>query len=132
MHIDKKAGNENVQNENAGYLLWFKDYLIDQGLSLKTVDRHLKNLDFFLNEFLTSGGVRRMEDGLFAMDEYFGSYFMSHNKKASVGSLKSNAESIKKFYLCMFEHGKVTSSEYVVLCRDIKEGMPGWLRKSGN
>ena len=43
---------EAIRLENAGYLLWFKDYLVDHGLSIKTVDRHLNNLDFFLNDFL--------------------------------------------------------------------------------
>ena len=120
---------EAIRLENAGYLLWFKDYLVDHGLSIKTVDRHLNNLDFFLNDFLLHDEFRHMEDGLFTMDEYFGDYFVRNYKKATAGSVKSNVESIKKFYLCMFEHQKIKTSEYMELSKGIKIMLPGWLAK---
>ena len=42
------------------------------------------------------------------------------------GTIKSTAASIKKFYKCMLEHGKIEKADYEFLCREIKEGMPIW------
>ena len=42
---------------------------------------------------------------------------------------KAMGASIKKFYKCMMEHGKIDKSDYELLSQDIKEMMPFWVEE---
>ena len=41
-------------------------------------------------------------------------------------TVKTTATSLKKFYKCMAEHGKIEKKDYDYVCHDIKESMAYW------
>lgn len=52
-----------VQEKNEEYLDLFETELKKSGLSEKTVLRHLRNVDFYINTYLLREEPRSMEDG---------------------------------------------------------------------
>lgn len=53
---------DKMREHNKGYLEIFSKDLEQNGLTAKTINGHLSNVDFFLNIFL-------LREGIFTMDE---------------------------------------------------------------
>ena len=53
---------DKMREHNKGYLEIFSKDLEQKGLTAKTINGHLSNVDFFLNIFL-------LREGIFTMDE---------------------------------------------------------------
>ena len=63
---------QTIQKTNNRLLQLFEEDLVKSGLKEKTINRHLSNVDFFLNEFLIRAGALSMEEGISMLDEYLG------------------------------------------------------------
>ena len=117
---------KKIQLENETYLDLFEKDLVSSGLSEKTIRRHLKNVDFYINTFLLREGPRPMTDGIFYLDFFLGDFFIRKCMWSTPGSIKTNAASIKKFYKCMLDHRIIDKESYDELCRDIKDNLINW------
>ena len=51
---------QSIQETNDLLLELFEEDLVKSGLKEKTINRHLSNVDFFLNEFLVRAGALPM------------------------------------------------------------------------
>ena len=122
---DKKC--EEVRKENAVYLDIFKNDL--KGLSPKTIERHLANAEFYLNEFLLYSVILRMQDGVYEIGEFLGYYFIRKCMWSTPGTIKSTAASIKKFYMSMLSHRLIDSVQYRLLADTIKDNMKEWQKE---
>ena len=60
---------QTIQKTNNRLLQLFEEDLVKSGLKEKTINRHLSNVDFFLNEFLIRAGALPMGEGI-SMAEY--------------------------------------------------------------
>ena len=67
---------QTIQKTNNRLLQLFEEALVKSGLKEKTINRHLSNVDFFLNEFLIRAGALPMEEGISMLDEYLGNFFI--------------------------------------------------------
>lgn len=117
---------DKIRQTNEELLVLFEEELQNSGLSAKTVRRHLSNADFYINEYLLREEPRPMEDGITELDMFLGFFFIRKCMWSTPGTIKSTAASIKKFYKCMMNHGKISKDDYVYLCDDIKENMEQW------
>ena len=117
---------QTIQKTNSLLLKLFKEDLIKSGLKEKTINRHLSNVDFFLNEFLIRSDALPMEEGISMLDEYLGNFFIRKCMWSTPANIKTNASSIKKFYKCMLDHGKIEKKDYEILCSSIKDSMEIW------
>ena len=117
---------DKIRQTNEELLALFEEELQDSGLSAKTVRRHLSNAEFYINEYLLREEPRPMEDGITELDMFLGFFFIRKCMWSTPGTIKSTAASIKKFYKCMMNHGKISKDDYVYLCDDIKENMEQW------
>ena len=117
---------DKIRQTNEELLALFEEELQNSGLSAKTVRRHLSNADFYINEYLLREEPRPMEDGITELDMFLGFFFIRKCMWSTPGTIKSTAASIKKFYKCMMNHGKISKDDYVYLCDDIKENMEQW------
>ena len=117
---------DKIRQTNEELLALFEEELQDSGLSAKTVRRHLSNADFYINEYLLREEPRPMEDGITELDMFLGFFFIRKCMWSTPGTIKSTATSIKKFYKCMLNHGKISKDDYAYLCDDIKENMEQW------
>ena len=117
---------DKIRQTNEELLVLFEEELQNSGLSAKTVRRHLSNAEFYINEYLLREEPRPMEDGITELDMFLGFFFIRKCMWSTPGTIKSTAASIKKFYKCMMNHGKISKDDYVYLCDDIKENMEQW------
>ncbi len=117
---------DKIRQTNEELLTLFEEELQDSGLSAKTVRRHLSNAEFYINEYLLREEPRPMEDGITELDMFLGFFFIRKCMWSTPGTIKSTAASIKKFYKCMLNHGKISKDDYAYLCDDIKENMEQW------
>lgn len=117
---------DKIRQTNEELLALFEEELQDSGLSAKTVRRHLSNAEFYINEYLLREEPRPMEDGITELDMFLGFFFIRKCMWSTLGTIKSTAASIKKFYKCMLNHGKISKDDYAYLCDDIKENMEQW------
>ena len=118
---------EVIRKDNEKYLDLFEKFLEKQGLSPKTIDKHLVNIDFYINEYMLYEEPHPLEDGVGMVDMFLGYFFIRKCMWSTPSTIRSNAASIKKFYKCMMENGKIRKEDYDLLLEDIKDGIPMWL-----
>ncbi len=115
-----RASNEKLLDD-------FADWLQKSNLADKTIDKHVDNVDFYINEFLLYEDAVEPQNGVYSIDMFLGYWFIKKAMWASKASIKSNAASLKKFYTFLHERGLVAKDDLDSLKETIKEEMPGWL-----
>lgn len=116
---------EIIRAENGDLIQIFKSELEKKGLSPKTIKAHVDNVDLYINDFLLREDAVHMESGLGHLDTFF--YFFVHKCMWSTpANVKTTAASLKKFYKCMLENGKIDKEDYQYFCETLKEGIPVW------
>ncbi len=118
---------EQRRKENDGYIREFDNWLMAKGLSNETIQRHIDNVHFYLNSYLLHEDAYRMEDGCFRIDDFLGRFFIRKCMWSTPKTIKQNATSLKKFYMCMLEAGHITRESYDALLATIKSDMPLWI-----
>ena len=109
---------EEIRRTNNEYLKMFEEDM--SGLSAKTIRRHLNNADFFINGYLLLNEPLTMEEGLSSVWGFLADHYL-RKCAGTEGTRKEMAASIKKFYRCMKDHGKISEISFDILCDDIKE-----------
>ena len=99
---DYEKACDSIRHENAALLGIFENYLVDKGLSQKTISRHVGNVDFYINDCLLYDDARTIEDGVAMVDDFLGYFFIRKCMWSTPGTIKSTAASIKKFYKLEF------------------------------
>lgn len=118
---------ENTKR-NEDYLKMFEKSLEEKQLTAKTIRKHVSNIDFYLNDYLTYyDEIIKMEDGTQYIGSFLGDWFIRKAMWASKSSIKEMASSLKKFYEYMSALGFVKISDYQEMCYEIKENMDRYL-----
>lgn len=118
---------EEIEQYNDKLLSEFKDWLAGKGLSPKTIDKHLSNVSFFINDYLLYNDDIEAQDGIPEVSMYLGYWFIKKALWSSPATIKENAASLKKFYQFMLEKGEITKEDFSELKNTIKENMPEWI-----
>ena len=118
---------KKIRNENRKLLNNFKKYLSSKKLSNKTVDKHVSNIDFYINEFLLYEEPSKAQEGVDKLDEFLGYWFIRKAMWASVTSIKENITSLKHFYTYMHTIDEIDLEELNAMKEEIKEGKDEWL-----
>ena len=118
---------KRIKQQNAILLYQFADALKEQGLNKKTIDKHVKNIDFYINHFLLYEDATEPENGLFSVSMFLGYWFIKKAMWANPSAIKNNASSLQKFYAFMLESGKIEKDDYQELKDTIKQEMPEWI-----
>lgn len=109
---------EEIRRTNNEYLKMFEEDM--SGLSAKTIRRHLNNADFFINGYLLLYEPLTIEEGLSRVGSFLDDYYL-RKCAGTEGTRKEMAASIKKFYRCMKDYGKISETSFDILCDGIKE-----------
>lgn len=121
---EKKA--DEIREKNNEYLDGFEEHLKAKGLNAKTIDRHLFNVDFYINNYLLYYDIEDVTQGCYGVSGFLGSWFIRKAMWSSVNSIKSNIASLKKFYRYLLDQGVVTKEAYESLCEDMKDNKEEW------
>jgi site-specific recombinase XerD len=116
-----------IRKDNEIILADFRKWLSAKELSSKTIESHLENIDFYINEFLLYEEATDASEGVCQIDLFLGFWFIKKAMWASKNSIKSNASSIKKFYEFMLENDQIDEEKYNELKEEIKTNMQDWL-----
>jgi len=122
-----KVKEEREMNETL--LDEFREYLKSSGLKPKTIKRHISNINFYINEYLLYEDINSAEDGVYRIDMYLGYWFIKKAMWASVGTIRTNAASLKKFYKFMYENEYTSKEELEYMEKDIKDNLETWIKK---
>lgn len=112
--------------ENETYLTEFEEWLRRSGLKASTINKHVGNLDFYLNDFMQYYDAQPMAEGTKMVGEFLGEWFIRKAMWSTPASIRQNAASIKKFYKCMLEGGHIDRQDYEYLLASIKDGLDDW------
>ena len=127
--MDEKDYEEQIkalEKRNQKLLDVFHDDLKARGFTNRTINRHLDNVDFYINIYLPREGVYRAEEGVEMIGSFLGYFFIYKCMWSTPASIKSTAASIKKFYKSMLDHGYIEKGAYEYFCNVIKENMEEW------
>jgi hypothetical protein len=88
---------KRIRESNEKLLEDFENWLRKSNLADKTIGKHVKNIDFYINEYLLYEDAIEPQDGVFSVSMFLGYWFIKKAMWASEASIKSNAASLKKF-----------------------------------
>ena len=116
----------DIRKTNDSLLTLFREDLKKAGLADKTINRHLTNVDFYINEYLIRTDALSIESGVTMIDDFLGNFFIRKCMWSTPANIKTTATSIKKFYKCMLDHEKIAKEDYGLLCTIIKDSLEIW------
>ena len=122
-----KAECDKIREFNNNLLDEFKKWLKRSKLKAKTIQRHIENVDFYINEFLLYESAVEAKDGADGIGMFLGYWFIKKAMWSSTAQIKSNAASLKKFYTFLYEKGEIEKEDLDDLKKRIKEDMPEWI-----
>jgi len=122
-----EADCQRIRKVNHELLKDFESWLESSGLSEKTINNHISNIDFYINEYLLYEDAVEAKDGVDMVGDFLGYWFIKKALWASQSSLKSNAGSLKKFYTFLLEKVLIDKNDLRELKETIKEEMSEWL-----
>lgn len=120
-----EAREKALQELNVRYYNEFGDWLEGQGLSDKTVQKHIDNASVYLDLYLMRD-LARVEDGASMLDGFFGDFFIRKCLWSTPGNLRTTAASIKKFYRCMEDLGHVPQGTADAVKSEVKASLNEW------
>ena len=118
---------EKRQQENECYITAFEESMRNEGLSKKTIRKHLNNVNFFLDVYLLHEDPLEMSEGCRRIDDFLGYFFICKCMWSSPASIKENITSLKKFYALMVEIGSVKEDEYAAMLDEINASKDIWI-----
>ena len=116
-----------IRKENAKLLADFEQWLSEKGLAEKTIERHVENVEFYINTFLLYSDAVSAKKGASELSSFLGDWFIRKAIWASPTSIKQIAASLKKFYTFIHEQRHIDADDLQDLKETIREEMPDWL-----
>lgn len=113
--------------ENKKLLDEFAQWLKQFGFVKKTVNAHVSNVEFYINEFLLYEKAIPAQDGYSEISWFLGFWFIKKALWSSVSSIKQNIASLKKFYKFLLEKGDINIKQFNELKQIIKAEQKDWL-----
>lgn len=114
---------KNNQKRNQKFIDEFENWLKEKKLTPKTINKHIGNIDLFLNDYLNYYDVSTMEEGIFDAVFFLKDWFIRKCMWVTVTSIKEMTSSLKKFYQCMSEKNYVSVEDYKEMCSELKNNM---------
>lgn len=118
---------KRIRQENNLILSRFATWLRKKQLSEDTIQKHVGNIDLYVNQFLLYEEVIEAKDGASEIGMFLGYWFIRKAMWSSVNQIKSNAASLKKFYTYMCEIGQTAQERLDDLNEAIREEMSEWI-----
>lgn len=123
--VDAVTEKMNIQNEKI--LEDFSEYLKETGLVARTVEKHVENIDFYINTYLLYYEIQSPDQGHDALDDFFGNFFAHKAMWSSPAAVKENITSLKKFYKYLNELSFVSDEDYQSMLEVVKEEKGNWM-----
>ena len=117
---------EELRKANAELLKKFEASLVERGLSKKTINRHVENVDLLINDYmLRDDEPEAITSGQCSLDGFF-YFFIRKCMWSTPANVKTTAASIKKFMKFLADNGDISQETYKFMADDIKESVVYW------
>ena len=128
---DVMANIEKLQKENKKYYQVFHKDLVDSGLKDKTIDKHMSNVEFYLDEFAAGHLELNMIEATdaFCLDDFFGYFFIRKCMWSTPATIKETIAGLKKFYKSMLKNGYIEKELYETFIETIKNSREQWIEE---
>ena len=112
-----------IQAYNAPFYEQFAAWLTASGLSERTVQSHVENVQFFADEYLTYYEPLQRVDEADAIDvsSFLSDWFLRKAMWSSPSAIRSNIASFKKFFQWMGQQGHMDADAIAEILLDLKE-----------
>lgn len=128
MEYDEYAAlAEEEREKNRKTLGLFEEWLMARGLKKKTVNKHIDNVAFYINEYLLYEEIVAAADGIGSINGFFDWFFPRKAMWSNKSNTKEIAASLKKFYKFQCEGGLIEEQDYDFLLSEVKSNMDEWL-----
>lgn len=124
MNDDKRTNNTEV--ENKVYIDLFYHYLVNQHLAVCTIERHMKNIKVYINEYLKYREITEIQRGCYVVNNFFGWWYPGIHFQISKHTVNDYCATIKKFYYFMLENNNISQDDYDYLISEIKDKKYRW------
>ena len=127
---------QSIHKRNKSLIDSFRGSLKRGGLGESTINKHIDNISFFLNEYVTYQDISQndnetvlchAEDGIGLVDDFLGYWFIRKAMWSNENSIKSNIISIKKFYSFMQSLNLISKDDLQILQKEIKDYKSEWI-----
>lgn len=118
---------EKIQTENHHVVEGFRQYLKAKNLSEKTINKHVSNAEFYINDFLLYEEPLQPKEGIYKLNYFLGFWFIRKALWASVTSINEYISSLKHFYTYLHKNGEVNAEELFEMKQVIKEKKDEWI-----
>ena len=118
-----------IEALNDLYLKEFHDMLKEQGLSKKTIAKHIDNVDLFISDYLLYRVSVPIFDCAFDLMDYFGYWYIRKCLFASRSDLLSKIASTRKFFLFMGSRGYIEEKVCLDALSILKSQKEYWLEE---
>ena len=71
-----KQREKEVLKENEKHLAGFEKWLKDKGLSQKTINTHISNVEFYINDYLCYRDIYNVKQGARQLNGFLGNWFI--------------------------------------------------------
>ncbi len=123
-----EVAGKKRKEENNNYLMGFTRYLKNKKFAQRTIDKHVRNIDFYINHFLLYDSPKKASEGVKQLDYFLGFWFIRKAMWASPDTIKENITSLKHFYSHMNKISQVTDKE--VSNMEMDQTPPGTIQKA--
>ena len=134
MEMGYEDWGKKVEQEMGPYIDLFCEELNKGTLSLQTKRRHVGNIELFLidytvryHEVADRSQPLELFDVCLDYADFVGYFFIRKCMWATPASTKQLCASLKKFFKCMTDLGKLTEEEYASLTNSWKEDVEGFV-----
>jgi len=118
---------EKERENNRKIIQLFRKWLAETGLKEKTINKHVDNILFYINEYLLYEEAIPAKEGITSVNGFFNWFFPRKAMWSSITSTKETVASLKKFYKYLMEIGLVDEEDYRFLLSEVKHNMDEWL-----
>jgi hypothetical protein len=124
---DEQVGN--AEKENDDLIEGFSKYLTGKALDTKTIQKHIDNVDFYVNTFLLRYEIIPAEKGSYEIGDFLGDFFIRKAMWSTKAAVEQNIVSFKKFYTYLNEIGKLSDEDLFEMKLMIKEETETWIER---
>ena len=119
---------EEIRKENEKYLAIFQEYLESFGVSRSLIERHILNVDGYLNDYLADEENREMKNSVRDLEPYIKNIYFEM-AQTNEETLEKFIKSMNLFYRCMHDSGFMSDQMYGLYEWLVKNNKKEWIEK---
>ena len=102
-------------------IIGFEKWLQEKGLSAKTIDKHVSNIEFFANQYLLRYEIKLIHENPDETINFLEGYFVDKCLWANAESMKGYISSFNKVYTYFNEKKMVSDIDLKIMKSELKE-----------